>query len=185
MYSLWFPDMAALDAALGSAGWAAAEAQGERLFETTWRDGDMSAEIEERVRRVGMGAVADGVSTPPGQPVKLVGLLEYRADLTRQEANDYWRTTHGRIALGVVEMGHYVQNHAIRRAGGQGAPAFDGYSEAWFDDMDAYVRAMASDAWSALVADGPELFDMSVFCSAIVREIVLAEYRPAAAGRGD
>ena len=45
-----------------------------------------------------------------GTPIKLVGLLRYRPDMTREEANNYWRTTHGRIALTIEEMGHYVQN---------------------------------------------------------------------------
>jgi hypothetical protein len=176
MTSMWFTDMAAFDAALGSEEWAAAERCAGEIFDASWRGGEASAEIEERVRRVGMGAVADGVSTPPGDPVKLVGLLRYRSDRTREEANNYWRTTHGRIALTIGEMGHYTQNHAIRGTGGRHAPAFDGFSEAWFADLDTYAGAMGSAPWRSLVADGPELFDMTVFCSGIVRERVLKEY---------
>lgn len=176
MTTLWFTDMSAFDAALVSPTWSEAEECARDVFDTGWRGGDVSAEIEERIRRVGMGAVADGVSTPPGDNIKLVGFLTYRADLSRADANEYWRTTHGRIALGVGEMRHYVQNHAIRGPGGAHAPGFDGYSEAWFESMEMYERAMASQAWKALVADGPELFDMSVFLSAIVREHVLKEY---------
>jgi hypothetical protein len=175
--SMWFTDMAAFDAALSSPEWAAAQRCAGEIFDLEWRGGDASAEIEERVRRVGMGATADGISTPPGDPIKLVGLLRYRADMSREEANNYWRTTHGRIALTIEEMGHYTQNHAIRGTGGRAAMGFDGYSEAWFADFETYERAMRSDPWSALVADGPELFDMSVFLSGIVRERVLKEYR--------
>lgn len=180
MTTLWFTDTGAFDAALASPTWSEAVACGRDIFDTGWRGGDVSAEIEERIRRVGLGASADGVSTPPGNDVglvKLVGFLTYRPDLSRADANDYWRTTHGRIALGVTEMGHYVQNHAIRGPGGSRPPGFDGYSEAWFESMEMYERAMASQAWHALVEDGPELFDMSVFLSAIVREHVLKEYR--------
>jgi uncharacterized protein (TIGR02118 family) len=124
-----------------------------------------------------MGATADGVSSPPGDPIKLVGLLMYRPDMSREDANNYWRTVHGRIALKIVELGHYVQNHAIRGTGGRGAPGFDGFSEAWFADFASYERAMASPEWNDLVDDGPELFDMSVFLSGIVKERVLKEYR--------
>jgi uncharacterized protein (TIGR02118 family) len=177
MGSMWFTDMAAYDAALDSPQWAEAGRCASELFDLAWRDGAASAEIEERVRRVGMGAVADGVSTPPGNPIKLVGLLRYRSDLTRESANNYWRTTHGRFALRVADMGHYVQNHAIRGSGGRHEPVFDGYSEAWFADLATYERAMASDEWRDLEADGPELFDMSVFVSAIVEERVMHEYR--------
>ena len=175
--SMWFTDMAAFDAALESAEWAAAERCAAEIFDPEWRGGHAGAEIEERVRRVGMGAAADGVSTPPGDRIKLVGLLQYRLDTSREDANNYWRTTHGRIALTIEEMGHYVQNHAIRGTGGRSAPGFDGFSEAWFDDFEAYERAMASTPWKALVVDGPELFDMGVFVSAIVRERVLKEHR--------
>jgi len=175
--SMWFTDMSAFDTALDSDQWAAAERCAAGIFDSHWRGGDASAEIEERVRRVGMGAVADGVSTPPDDPVKLVGFLRYRPDMTREDANNYWRTTHGQIALRITEMGHYVQNHAIRGAGGRAEPGFDGYSEAWFTDFAAYEQAMASPEWRDLVADGPELFDMSVFMSGIVRERVLKEYR--------
>ena len=175
--SMWFTDMAAFDAALESPEWAAAGACAAQIFDTSWRNGEASAEIEERVRRVGMGAVADGVSTPPGDPIKLIGLLRYRADMSREDANNYWRTTHGRIALTIAEMGHYTQNHAIRGTAGRFVPAFDGFSEAWFADFETYERAMASTPWQNLTADGPELFDMSVFLSGIVRERVLKEYR--------
>jgi uncharacterized protein (TIGR02118 family) len=173
MGSMWFTDMGAFDAALESPEWAAAQRCAGEIFDDAWRDGRAAAEIEERVRRVGMGAVADGVSTPPGAPIKLVGLLRYRADMSREDANNYWRTTHGQIALRVEDMGHYVQNHAIRGTAGRHVPAFDGFSEAWFADLATYERAMASDQWSDLEADGPELFDMSVFASAIVHERVL------------
>ncbi|MBI5088311.1 MAG: EthD domain-containing protein [Actinobacteria bacterium] len=178
MTSMWFTDMGAFDAALDSSEWAAAQRCAGAIFDPGWRGGGASAEIEERVRRVGMGARVDGISTPPGDPIKLVGLLRYREDLTRENANNYWRTTPGRIALRIGAMGHYVQNHAIRGTGGRGVPAFDGFSEAWFADFESYERSMASPEWSDLVADGPELFDMSVFVSGIVRERVLKELRP-------
>lgn len=175
--SMWFTDMGAFDAALASPEWAEAQQCAGEIFDIEWRGGEASAEIEERVRRVGMGAIADGVSTPPGDPIKLIGLLRYRSDLSREEANNYWRTTHGRIALTIEEMGHYTQNHAIRGTAGRHAAAYDGYSEAWFADFASYARAMASTPWRNLTADGPELFDMSAFRSGIVRERVLKEYR--------
>jgi hypothetical protein len=99
MTSMWFTDMAAFDAALASHEWAEAERCAAGIFDVAWRGGVANAEIEERVRRVGLGAVVDGVSTPPGEPIKLIGLLRYRTDRSREDANNYWRTTHGRIAL--------------------------------------------------------------------------------------
>jgi uncharacterized protein (TIGR02118 family) len=178
MASMWFFDMESFDAARRSEAWAGVERIAGEIFDADWWGGGVDAEIEERIRRVGMSARRDGVSTPPGTPVKLVGFLRYRSDLTREAANDYWRDTHGRIALGIAEMQHYVQNHTIRSIDGRPRPAFDGFSEAWFADFATYEQAMASPQWHALVADGPELFDMSVFLSGIVDERVLKQYTP-------
>lgn len=175
--SAWWESRAELEDALRSPEWARLQEDGEDLFDLDWTFSGMAAEIEERVKRVGMGASNDGVSTPPGRPVKLVGLLTYRSDMTRGEANEYWATHHGDLALRITEMGHYVQNHAIRPIGESGEElserGFDGYSEAWFEDQATYERAMASEAWQGLVDDGPNLFDMSVFKSGIVEEHVL------------
>lgn len=176
MASMWFLDMESFDAARRSAAWADAQRIAAEIFDAGWWGGGVDAEVEERIRRVGMGARRDGVSTPPGTPIKLVGFLRYRADLTRESANNYWRDTHGRIALEITEMQHYVQNHTIRSTDGRPRPAFDGFSEAWFADFATYEQAMASPQWHALVADGPELFDMSVFLSGIVEERVLKQY---------
>jgi EthD domain len=173
--SLWWQDEADFETALGSPEWAKAEEYGRQIFDDEWAERGMSAQIEERVKRVGLGAEDDGVSTPPGDPIKLIGFLQYRDDMDRDEANRYWTTHHGQLALRIAEMGHYVQNHVIRAVGGaaSGARGFDGYSEAWFADLATYERAMASEPWQTLVDDGPELFDMDVFLGGIVREEVL------------
>lgn len=175
--SAWWEDGAALEAAMRSREWARLHEDAEDLFDVAWTFQGRAAKIEERVKRVGMGAADDGVGTPPGRPVKLVGVLTYRSDMTREKANEYWATHHGDLALRIADMGHYVQNHASRAIGPDGDSGgqfgFDGYSEAWFTDQDAYERAMASPEWQALVDDGPALFDMSGFQSGIVNEQVL------------
>ena len=172
--SMGWVDRATYDAAIASPEWAKAQEHAHQLVDPAWWERGMSAMIEERIKRVGMGAADDGMSTPPGSPIKLVGLLRYRDGMTRDEANHYWTTHHGDIALTIREMGHYVQNHAIApTSGSESDPlGFDGYSEAWFDDIDTYERAMASEPWHDLVDDGPALFDMSVFLSGIVEEDV-------------
>jgi uncharacterized protein (TIGR02118 family) len=175
---MWFHDMGSFDAALDSPQWAACAAVAAEIFDPNWEHKNMSAEIEERIRRVGMGAKPDGVSTPPGNPIKLIGLLQYRDDMTREDCNNYWRSTHGRFALRIKPMEHYVQNHVIRGTGGAFKAGFDGYSQAWFADMATYEKAMESEEWNTLEADGPELFDMTVFLGGIVQERVLKQYSP-------
>lgn len=50
----------------------------------------MCAEMEERVMRVGLGAKNDGVSTPPGTPIKLIGLLTDKIGMHPFDVNEYW-----------------------------------------------------------------------------------------------
>jgi uncharacterized protein (TIGR02118 family) len=171
--AIWWSDRESYLAATWSREWRAAMEDARDVFDCDWTIGGMGAEIEERVIREGLGARGDGVSTPPAGSVKLIGLLKYRSDITRDEANAYWADTHRSIAVTIEEIGHYTQNHAMRPAAGSDHLAFDGFSESWYADGATYEQAMASREWKALGDDGPNLFDMTVFKSAIVEERVL------------
>ena len=59
---------------------------GREIFDTEWTLDGRGAEIEERVVREGLGAKGDGVSTPPNGPIKLIGFLQYRKDMARDDA---------------------------------------------------------------------------------------------------
>ena len=88
----------------------------------------------------------------------------------------YERLVDALLAAGVqplINLFHWDLPQALQDRGGFANPEVVG----WFTDFAAYEQAMASPEWKALVADGPELFDMSVFLSGIVRERVLKEYR--------
>ena len=146
---------------------------GREIFDTEWTLDGRGAEIEERVVREGLGSKGDGVSTPPNGPIKLIGFLQYRKDMAREDANAYWAGTHREIAVQIQQIGHYTQNHAIRPAAGSDRLAFDGFSESWYADPGVYQEAMGSPEWAALGEDGDNLFDMSLFESAIVEERVV------------
>jgi uncharacterized protein (TIGR02118 family) len=170
--AMWFADGDGLAAALESPQWAAAGDDAAEIFDVEFIASGWAAEIEERVKREGLGAPRDGVGTPPRGPIKLIGILRYRADMDRDECNRYWATTHGDIALTISQIGHYTQNHAIRPLMAP-ALAFDGFSESWYADEATYREAMASPEWERLGADGDNLFDMGDFKSVIVEECVL------------
>jgi len=169
--AIWFADRDAYLAALASPEWEAAGADAAEIFDAEWGAG-WAAEIEERVKRQGLGAPGDGVGTPPRGPIKLIGILRYLPGRDRDECNRYWATTHGDIALTISQIGHYTQNHAIRPIIGE-TLAFDGFSESWYADDATYREAMASPEWSELGEDGHNLFDMGAFKSVIVEERVL------------
>jgi len=170
--AMWFADRGAYLAATESPQWLRAAEDAAEIFDIEWLSEGWAAGIEERLKREGLGAALDGVGTPPRGPVKLIGILRYRADMTREQCNAYWATTHGDIAMTVSQIGHYTQNHAIAPIGSERL-AFDGFSESWYADQASYEEAMASAPWKELEADGDNLFDMSVFRSVIVEERVL------------
>ena len=93
--------------------------------------------------------------------------------MERDDCNAYWAGTHREFAVRIKQIGHYTQNHAIRPAAGSERLAFDGFSESWYENAGVYEEAMGSPEWAALGADGDNLFDMSLFESAIVEERVL------------
>jgi uncharacterized protein (TIGR02118 family) len=170
--AFWWRDRDAYLAAMETPEWQAVVEDAGEIFDVEWTLGGMAAEIEERVVRQGLGAPQDGISTPPNGPVKLIGFLQYRQDMSRDEANAYWAGTHREIAERIRQIGHYTQNHAIRPAMGERL-AFDGFSESWYADFATYDEAMASPEWKDLGDDGDNLFDMSRFESAIVEERVV------------
>ncbi len=170
--ALWFEDRDAFLAAMGSPEWQRVVEDANTIFDREWLAQGWAAEIEERVKRQGLGASQDGISTPPTGPIKLIGILRYRSDKDRDDCNAYWAGTHGEVALRISQIGHYTQNHAIRPAVGDKL-AFDGFSESWYADQATYERAMASPEWNALGEDGHNLFDMGAFKSVIVEERIV------------
>jgi uncharacterized protein (TIGR02118 family) len=71
----------------------------------------------------------------------------------------YWREVHGAIASRVPGMRRYVQCHAIPSRVGD-VPEFDGAAEAWFDDLDAVRRAVASPEYAAAREDEARFIDL-------------------------
>jgi uncharacterized protein (TIGR02118 family) len=94
--------------------------------------------------------------------IKIVFCLRRRSELSREEFQTYWRTTHAPLvrshadALGIRR---YVQVHSIGDAislaiaGSRHSPEpFDGVAELWLDSLDALVAAGSSDAGRAAAA---------------------------------
>ncbi len=78
--------------------------------------------------------------------------------MSREDFHRYWREVHGAIAGRIPGLRRYVQCHVI--ASGRDADAFDGAAEAWFDDLDAVRRAVASPEYAAARADEARFIDL-------------------------
>ena len=83
--------------------------------------------------------------------VKVIYLIRRKSGLSTEDFHRYWRDVHGAIAARIPGLRRYVQCHAIARDGD--GSAYDGAAEAWFDDMEAVRRAVASPEYAAARAD--------------------------------
>ncbi len=163
--SLWFADHAACKAALHTPEWQALVEDGDNFLDMTTL---VSMQIEERV-----------IQDLPPTPFKEIGVVTFKAGLTKREGSDYWTNVHGPLGVEVApEMRRYTQNHVLEAltAGGSGEnPDFDGFAEHWFDDRDAYLRTVSSPGWERAARDGHNVFDMSVLWETVVEEFVIKE----------
>jgi uncharacterized protein (TIGR02118 family) len=109
---------------------------------------------------------------------KVIYVARFRADMTREQAGHYWTQVHAPMADSLAGMVGYVQNHVSGPiAPGAQEPSFDGFACEWWRDRESYEAGMASDAWRAIVADGPEFLDTGALTgmSVAVQECVLAD----------
>jgi uncharacterized protein (TIGR02118 family) len=81
--------------------------------------------------------------------IKVIVLLQKRADLSREQFTQHWREVHGPIAQRLPGLRRYVQNHLA----GDNAAA-DGVAELWFDSSDDMQAAFGSDVGKETVLDG-------------------------------
>jgi uncharacterized protein (TIGR02118 family) len=101
-------------------------------------------------------AIVDGEATP--EMVKAIFIVSKLPGLTLSEFFERWQHSHGALAAETLGLRRYVQNHAIPAAYAGAGQTHDGWSELWFDDLDALRRAVASPQWQAVRRHGAMLF---------------------------
>ena len=96
----------------------------------------------------------------PAEPgmVKAIFIVGKRPGLTLDRFFAHWQEHHGPLAARVPGVRRYVQNHAIPEAYAGRAHTHDGWSELWFDDLEALHDAARSPEWRAVRASGESLF---------------------------
>ena len=107
--------------------------------------------------------------------IKLVFCLRRRPELSRDEFQTYWRTTHAALvseraaAIGAVR---YVQVHTAHddlnemlRATRGGPEPYDGVAELWFENRESLVASFGTDearlAGAELLQDEREFIDLA------------------------
>lgn len=107
--------------------------------------------------------------------IKLVYCIRKRADVSDEEFHRYWLEQHGPLVRSFAEVTgakKYIQSHTIepennaRRAESRGfAPAYDGITEVWWDDLESYQGGADSEArrhaGATLAEDEAKFIDIS------------------------
>ena len=116
--------------------------------------------------------------------IKLVMCLCRRADLSREQFQDYWLNSHGPFFqknAGTMRAKKYVQAHTIdtplndafRESRGM-IPEFDGVAEVWFESEEDLMAGMSSPEGqklgAALLEDEKNFIDHTKSTAFIVEE---------------
>ncbi len=93
-----------------------------------------------------------------------MGLLRKKVGLSRAAFRKHWIEVHGPIAAKLPGLRKYHQNHVIEPADHVSGDAretdlIDGFSELWFDDVEAMLHAVSSPACKPLAEDEPNLLE--------------------------
>ena len=98
--------------------------------------------------------------------VTRMGILTRRPDLTREQFRRHWLEVHGPLAARLPGLRRYPQNHVVDTSQlaidhARGAWEVDGFSQLWFDDLDAMRRAIEVPELR------PDLPDIANFCGGV------------------
>ena len=156
----WWSDEEAYETSMASPEWDELARDGDNIFDMQWLWG-MSAQVQEY-------PIIEG----PSSPYKVVWIVRFKEGLERAQADEYWANTHGPIFKG-LDIDRYVQNHVVKPLAPDVELGFDGFSECWFRDEDAFLRSINSDAWAEAVEDVVNIFDGSMLWGARLQERVV------------
>ena len=151
--SMFWHDEALIVSRPSADGWSPVPADDRHLFDRTrrWPIDDQHAVIfgEEHV-------LIDGQTRP--DMVNAIFMVSRLPGLDHRDFFQHWLDVHGPIATRLPGLRRYVQCHGALEAFQMGNMTHDGWSEFWFDDYEAFRKAVASPEWQAMEEDGRTLF---------------------------
>lgn len=104
---------------------------------------------------------------------KMIFGAKRKPGMSREDFGRYWTTTHANLGKQVPGIVRYVVNLAPDLSGSGREMAYDGFAEVWFADMDAMRAAASTPEQATVLADEPNLFDLSTRFAVIVEENVI------------
>ena len=102
--------------------------------------------------------IVDGETAP--EMVKLLAIAKRNPALSIEEFQNRWRNEHAARWSKVPGLRRYVQNHGLLEAYGNDLRplSHDGWSEEWFDDLDALKNALSSEEAAEARKHAADLF---------------------------
>ena len=112
--------------------------------------------------------------------IKGIATAARRADFEEAAFHQYWKTTHGPLALQMDNLRRYVQSHRLTQPlpGFEQVP-YDGVAEIWFDTLDELLNLPQNPQYQqGAQADEPNFVDMSKLAFMATHEHVVIEGPP-------
>ncbi len=89
--------------------------------------------------------------------VKRIGLVKRRKDLSYEEFKNHWLNVHAELCKKLPNMRRYSVNLVAPEQ--VEAFGYEGFSELWFDSVDALKASLGSPEGKTLLADLPNFTD--------------------------
>lgn len=106
---------------------------------------------------------------------KMIFGAKRREGMSREDFGKYWTGPHAAKAVKVPGIKRYVINLAPDLSGTGREMAYDGFAEVWFESEEAMRASGRSPEIREVLADEPNLFDISTRFTVIVQEHVMVE----------
>ncbi len=117
--------------------------------------------------------IIEGETTP--EMVKLIVVVARRPGLSHREFFEHWQGPYGERLHSVPGVRRYVQNHAVLSTFQSGRMTHDGWTELWFDDLEALHAAVRTTEWREAQED-VYTFIAEPIGIGVAREIVQKEF---------
>lgn len=101
---------------------------------------------------------------------KMIFGAKRKPGMSREDFERYWTTTHAEKAKKVPGIKRYVINLAAVVGDRDVELAYDGFAEAWFDDLESMRLSNRSPELKVVLEDEKNLFDLSTRWSVVVQE---------------
>jgi uncharacterized protein (TIGR02118 family) len=104
---------------------------------------------------------------------KMIFGAKRKPGMSREDFSAYWLGPHADKARKVPGIKRYVINLAPDLSGSGREMPYDGFAEAWFESLEDMRMSNRSAELKLVLADEPNLFDLSTRFSVIVQENVI------------